>query len=71
MEVILDGKSIFAKESNRRLVPDQFDLLLPLQKGINNLMLKITRVSDDWGFTFRLKDCEVRSRKNRYKIVSY
>jgi hypothetical protein len=51
------------------MIPDKDQFRLPLQKGIKNLMLKSSNTKDSWGFSFRISDCEVRSRKNRYRII--
>ncbi|MCX6170282.1 MAG: family 20 glycosylhydrolase [Ignavibacteriales bacterium] len=69
IEIFLNGGKVFSRESNGRLIPDEYYFGLPLQKGINNLMLKISQTNGEWGFTFRLADVDVRSRKNRYKII--
>lgn len=70
IEVFINGKSIVQKYSNGNFVPDSFSFSLPLLKGKNNLLLKITQTKGKWGFSFRLPDCEVRNSKNRYRIVN-
>ncbi len=70
IELFINGKTAFSKVHPDKLLPDEFSIKLPLQKGANNLLLKITRIKNNWGFSFRLPGCEVRSRKNRYKILT-
>ena len=69
IEIILNGEKVFSRQSSGKLIPDEYSFRLPLQKGINNLMLKISQTNGEWGFTFRLSEVDVRSRKNRYKII--
>jgi hexosaminidase len=69
-EVLVNGVRVFEKECPGGLTPDEFSFLLPLRKGVNHLLLKISQTEGSWGFSFRLPDSEVRSRKNRYRLVS-
>ncbi|OGU34264.1 MAG: hypothetical protein A2068_09280, partial [Ignavibacteria bacterium GWB2_35_6b] len=69
IEVFINGKSVLQNSSDGKLIPDAFSFSLPLKKGKNNLLLKITQTDGEWGFTFRLPDSEVRNSKNRYRIV--
>ena len=69
IEIFINGNKTFYKEASGNFSPDEYSFLLPLHKGTNNLMLKLSRTGFEWNFTFRLPDCEVRSRKNRYKII--
>ena len=69
IEVFINGKRIFNSISDE-FVPDQQEIVLPLEKGKNNLLLKITKRMGDWGFTFRLPDSRVRNSKNRYRIIN-
>lgn len=69
VEIFVNGLSVFEKIS-KEFSPDQFSFTLPLRKGRNNILLKITGPRSDWGFTFRLPECEVRNSKNRYRIVN-
>ena len=68
IEVFVNGISIFSGTEGR-LKPDQTSFTFSLPEGKNNLMLKITKVNGEWGFSFRLPDSEVRNHKNRYKII--
>ncbi len=69
IEVFINGKSIYEGVSNN-LVPDGSKIILPLEEGKNNLLLKITKRNGDWGFTLRLPNSEVRNSKNRYRIIN-
>lgn len=69
IEVFINGKSVVQNSGTGELKPDAFSFSLPLKKGKNNLLLKITQAEGGWGFTFRLPDSEVRNSKNRYRIV--
>lgn len=69
LDVFLNGEHIFSKHRKRNLMVDEDELWLPLQKGRNHLLLKISQGAGGWGFSFRLPDETVRSRKNRYRIV--
>jgi hexosaminidase len=68
IEVFINGESIYKGEENKIII-DQNTINLPLQKGKNNLLLKISKNSQDWAFTFRLLDSDVRNSKNRYRII--
>lgn len=70
LEVFINGKSVMQNSGNGKLSPDEFSFSLPLKKGKNNLLLKITQTDGEWTFTFRLPECEVRNNKNRYRIVN-
>ncbi len=69
IEVFVNGKSVYKNYVKRNFHRDEDELFLPLHKGRNKLMLRITQDSGDWAFSFRLPDVEVRSHKNRYKII--
>jgi hypothetical protein len=70
IEVIINGNSVYKTEGNDKDSDQEFIFSLPLNKGRNDLMLKITQTVGDWSFTFRLPDSEVRNSKNRYRIIS-
>lgn len=70
IEVFINGKSIVQNLGAGKVSPDEFSFSLPLKKGKNNLLIKITQTDGEWGFTFRLPECEVRNNKNRYRIVN-
>ncbi len=69
VEVYVNGKSVHKNYSLREFELDQDEILLPLKKGRNHLMIRITNTSGDWAFSFRLPDSEMRSHKNRYRII--
>ena len=69
VKIILNGDVIFENSVKRALIVDDDDVWLDLKAGRNNLMLKISQGTGGWGFSFRLPDEVVRSRKNRYRIV--
>lgn len=69
IEVFINGISTLINSGNDNLTPDSFSFTIPLAKGKNNLLIKISRTGENWGFTFRLPECEVRNSKNRYRIV--
>jgi hypothetical protein len=68
VEVIFNSVKVYVTKNNI-LIPDQFEFNLPLKKGKNNLMLKISSLGKEFGFTFRLPDSTVRNKKNRYKLI--
>lgn len=69
IEVFMNGQRIFDSISDD-FVADKQIIVLPLEKGKNNLLLKIIKRKGDWGFTFRLPDSRVRNSKNRYRIIN-
>jgi hypothetical protein len=69
IEIFINGTSVYKSESNL-LTVDQERITIPLNEGKNNLLLKITKLNGDWGFSFRLPESEVRNSKNRYKIIN-
>lgn len=69
VEVFLNGRKVHSNLVVRTLTIDEDEIWLPLEEGRNHLLLKISQGSNDWGFTFRLPDKEIRSSKNRYRIV--
>lgn len=69
VEVFVNGESVFENYTERAFEPDQDELFLPLHEGRNHLMIRITNKSGDWAFSFRVPDSEMRSYKNRYKII--
>lgn len=70
VEVIINGSSVFKAAEDPAVPGKEHPFLLPLKKGKNNLMLKISQSSGAWRFTFRLPDSSVRNSKNRYRIVT-
>ena len=48
---------------------DEDNIILPLKKGKNDLLVKIDQNKGGWGFSFRLPDVNVRNHKHKYRIV--
>ncbi len=69
LTVYLNSNKIFQRSGSGRLLIKELKFNLPLKKGRNNLMLKISQTTGNWGFTFRLPGSEVRNNKNRYRII--
>jgi hypothetical protein len=69
VEVFINGKSVYKNYIEREFQRDQDQFSIPLNNGRNHLMIRITNASGDWAFSFQLPDSEVRSHKNRYRIV--
>ena len=70
IEVIINGKSVYKNIGQIDQLENEYLFQLPLKKGGNDLMLKISQTEGDWHFTFRLPNSEVRNSKNRYRIIS-
>jgi len=66
--IYCNGEKIIEKHLQRELVPDEDQVILPLKKGRNHLLLKIDRMKPGWKFTFRLEDEDVRNHKQKYYI---
>jgi len=67
--VLVNGTVVFERTLQGALAVDGDTLRIPLLRGTNQILIKICKSSaKDWGFSFRLADCEVRNRKNRYRI---
>lgn len=71
VEVFLNGHLIHRNLDERSLQIDDEETFLDLDKGRNHLMIKVMQTHEfgKWGFSFRLPDNSVRSRKNRYRIL--
>ncbi len=69
IEVFVNGKSVHKNYVERRFKMDEDEFYLPLTKGRNHLMIRITNGTGEWAFSFRLPDSEMRSYKNRYNII--
>lgn len=69
IEVWVNGESVHRNYVKREFTIDEDELYLPLKEGRNHLMIRITNGTGDWVFSFRLPDSEMRSYKNRYKII--
>jgi hypothetical protein len=68
VEVFINGISLF-KKNGGKLKVDKESFQFDLPKGKNNLLIKVTKLNEDWGFSFRLPNSEVRNSKNRYRII--
>ncbi len=68
ISIYCNGEKIIEKHLERKLVPDEDQVLLPLKKGRNHLLLKIDRMKPGWKFTFRLENEDVRNHKQKYYI---
>ncbi len=69
VEVFLNGKQVHQNYTERDFKLDEDELILPLKKGRNHLMIRVTNKDGEWAFSFQLPDSEMRSYKNRYKII--
>lgn len=58
LRVYLNGKSVFSKNANRVLEPDQDRVSVNLRAGINRLLLKSTKWSGDWRVCARLESAQ-------------
>ncbi len=63
-----NGEQVHRVHMKRSLIPDEDQIPLDLKKGRNHLLLKVEQWKGDWGFSFRLKDVEVRNHKQKYYI---
>ncbi len=70
VEIILNGNSIYKFEKDHLNSVKEHRFQIPIVKGKNNLMLKISQTDGDWNFTFRLPDSQVRNNKNRYRVIT-
>jgi hypothetical protein len=70
IQLILNGDRIYKKFMKRSLIIDEDEVLLPLKKGRNDLLVKIDQNKGGWGFSFRLPDVSVRNHKHKYRIVN-
>jgi hypothetical protein len=70
IQIFLNGNMIYKHFIKRSLIIDEDQVLLPLQKGKNHLLLKIDQNKGGWGFSFRLPQINVRNHKHKYRIVA-
>ena len=52
----LNKKRVHLQKGTRSLTPDQDSVPVKLEKGKNQVLLKISNDSGDWGFAFRITD---------------
>ncbi len=69
IEVYVNGESVHENYVERPFTLDEDEMYLPLKEGRNHLMIRVTKGNGDWAFSFRLPDSEMRSYKNRYRII--
>ncbi len=69
-EIFLNGNKVFEKDSSKEFINDEYKFTLPLRKGINNVLLKVSKINTDWMFSFRIAGNGVTNHKNRYRIIS-
>jgi len=69
IEVFVNGEQVHKNYVERDFKLDEDEMYLPLHEGRNHLMIKITNGQGDWAYSFRLPDSEMRSYKNRYRII--
>jgi hexosaminidase len=69
--ILVNGHVVFERSVQDSLIVDRDTLRIPLFRGTNQILIKICKGTfSDWGLSFRLPECDVRNRKNRYKIVA-
>jgi hexosaminidase len=66
--IYCNGEKILEQQPLRELVRHEDQVMLPLKKGRNHLLLKIDRLKPGWEFTFRLEDEDIRNHKQKYYI---
>ena len=66
--VCCNGREVHHIHGKRSLIPDEDEILLDLEQGLNHLMIKVEQWKAGWGLSFRLKDVEVRNHKQKYYI---
>ena len=69
IQIFLNGNKIYQNLVMRSLIIDEDEVILPLIKGKNHLMLKIDQNNGDWGFSFRLPDEKIRNHKHKFRII--
>lgn len=69
IEVFVNGEQVHKNYVERDFKLDEDEMYLPLREGRNHLMIRVTNSNGDWAFSFRLPDSEMRSYKNRYRII--
>jgi len=63
-----NGKEVHRVHVKRSIIPDEDEVLLDLEQGRNHILVKVEQWKGDWGFSFRLRDEEVRNHKQKYEI---
>lgn len=68
IKVFINSNIVYEFDLTRTLSPDEDSFEINLNEGVNHLLIKITQLSGEWGFTFRLIESKVQNSKNRYYI---
>ena len=56
VKVWVNGEEVHTSTDTRVCSPDQDRFSVPLKKGPNSLLLKVTNATDDWGFCLRIAE---------------
>ncbi len=68
IEVMCNARRIYGRHIRRSLRVDEDEIMLPLKKGTNHLLLKIDQNKGEWRFSFCLPDHDVRNHKYKYQL---
>jgi len=63
-----NGKEVHRVHVKRSLIPDEDEIQLDLEQGRNHILVRVEQWKGDWGFSFRLRDADVRNHKQKYEI---
>jgi hypothetical protein len=63
-----NGQKVYEIHTKRSLIPDEDEIILNLEQGKNHILIKVEQWKADWGFSFRMKDADVRNHKQKYYI---
>lgn len=66
--VWINGQVVYEFNESRTLTPDENTFNIDLKEGKNHLLIKVSQLKNEWGFTFRLPESKVQNSKNRYYI---
>jgi hypothetical protein len=56
VKVWVNGEEVHTSTDTRTCSPDQDRFSVPLKKGPNSLLLKVTNATDDWSFCLRVAE---------------
>ena len=56
VKVWVNGEEVHTSIDTRTCSPDQDRFSVPLKKGANTLLLKVTNATDDWSFCLRVAE---------------
>ena len=68
--VYCNGEEVFHFHGKRSLIPDEDLIPLHLNEGTNHIVIKVEQWKGAWGFSFRLKEQEIRNHKQKYYILN-